>query len=181
MPACPPPSRVISACLPSRGRTAGLLASVKSLRETAAHPELLEILVAYDPDDLAGTGVLAETLEADVTWRAPERYGFAGQARYYAVLLEWATGEWLLPTWSDNAVMKTEGWDDLLRAQPAGSVAYLDSNYPGESCFPAVHADALGAIGRLEPLPSLDTWFEYAGRDAGVSPRVFTCTRTGLT
>jgi predicted O-methyltransferase YrrM len=64
--------------------------------------------------------------------------------------------------------MKTPGWDDMLRAQPPGSVAFLDGNYPGLTCFPAVHADALGAIGRLAPLPALDTWFEYAGRNAGV-------------
>ena len=43
--------------------------------------------------------------------------------------------------------MRTEGWDEKLRACPAGSVVYLDSNYRGESCFPAVHADALGVIG----------------------------------
>lgn len=168
---CPPARRrpgVISACLPSRGRTAGLIASVRSLRETAAHPELLEILVAYDPDD-RGTGALAEALEADVTWRAPERYGYAHVARYWAALLEWATGEWLLPTWTDDVIMKTEGWDDILRGQPAGSIAAFEDNYAGpEICFLAVHADVLAAIGRLSPLPSLDTWFEYAGRDAGV-------------
>lgn len=161
---------VISACLPSRGRTAKLSASVTSLRETAAHPELLEILIAYDPDDPA-TGAAAEQLQAGLAWQAPERYGFTRQARYYAALLERAAGEWLLPTWSDDGLMRTQGWDDLLRAQPAGSVAYLDGNYPDLTCFPAVHADALAAIGRLSPLPSLDTWFEYAGRDAGVLVR----------
>lgn len=156
---------VISALLPSRGRVRKLAASVRSLRETAARPELLEILIAYDPDD-PGTGLVARELAADVVWEAPERYGFAGQSRYYAALAEQATGEWLLISWSDDALMRTAGWDDLLRAQPAGSIAYLDGNCPGLTCFPAVHADALAAIGRLESLPSLDTWFEYAGRDA---------------
>ena len=49
-----------------------------------------------------------------------------------------------------------------------GTVAYLDGNYPGLTCFPAVHADALGAVGRLAPLPALDTWWEYSAREAGV-------------
>ena len=172
---CPPARRrpgVISACIPSRHRIAKLCKSVVSLRDAAAHPELLEILVAYDPDDPL-TGHCAVQLQADMAWQAPERYGFAGQSRYYAALAEWATGEWLLLNWSDDAQMETFGWDDLLRAQPAGSVAAFDDNYyPGpDVCFVAVHADALAAVGRLEPLPSLDTWFEYAARDAGVLVR----------
>lgn len=162
---------VISATMPSRGRPEKLAASVTSLRETAARPELLEILIAFDPDDPL-TGITARQLGTDLVWEAPRRYGFAWQVFYYKALLEQATGEWLQPTWSDDGLMKTEGWDDLLRAQPAGSIAALDDNYPGpDVCFPAVHADALAAIGRLSPLPSLDTWFEYAGRDAGVLVR----------
>ena len=166
-----PPARrrpgVISVLIPSRNRAVKLTASIASLRATAARPELLEILVAHDPDDEA-TPAAAHNAKADMIWQAPERYGFAGQSRYYAALAGRATGEWLLPTWGDDGLMQTQGWDDLLRAQPAGSIAYTDGNHPGLTCFPAVHADALSAIGRLEPLPSLDTWFEYAGRDAGV-------------
>jgi hypothetical protein len=158
---------VISATVPSRGRPAKLAASIKSLRDTASRPDLLEILVAYDPDD-PETGQTARELDADFTWEAPYRYGFAAQTRYYQVLLEHATGDWLLPSWSDDAIMITPGWDDRLRALPAGSIAYLDGNFPGLTCFPAVHADALAAIGRISPLPSLDTWFEDVGRAAGV-------------
>lgn len=158
---------VISATMPSRGRAQKMAASIASLRETAARPDLLEILVAYDPDD-PETGAAARQAGADVTWEAPRRYGFAHQSMYYAHLLEQATGEWLLPSWSDDAVMMTQGWDDLLRELPAGTIAYLDGNVPGLTCFPAVHADALAAAGRISPLPSLDTWFEDAGRAAGV-------------
>jgi hypothetical protein len=168
---CPPHGRregVISVLIPSRGRPSMLILAVKSLRNTAAHPELLEILIAYDPDDIA-TRSAADALSADVSWEAPERYGYAHFSRYCAELLGWATGEWLLPAWTDDVIMQVKGWDDLLRAQPAGSIAAFEDNYAGpETCFLAVHADALAAIGRLSPLPSLDTWFEYAGRDAGV-------------
>ncbi len=157
---------VISVPMPSRDRHAMMVASLDSLRESAARPDLLEFLIAYDPDD-QGTGQLAREYGA-YAWEAPHRYGFAGQSLYYAALLEQAAGEWILLTWSDDGLMKTPGWDELLRAQPAGSVAYLDGNYPGLTCFPAVHADALAAVGRLSPLPSLDTWFEEIGRTAGV-------------
>jgi hypothetical protein len=144
-----------------------LTASVTSLRETASHPELLEVLVAYDPDD-PDTGRAAEDLAADAVWEAPERYGFAGQSRYYAALIGQCRGEWIFPTWSDDAVMCTPGWDDLLRAQPPDSVIFVEGNWPGGTCFPAVHRNTLAAVGRLCPLPALDTWFEDIGRAAGV-------------
>lgn len=165
----PPAQRrggVISVTVPSRLRAIKLAASVRSLRDTANHPELLEILVAHDPDD-PGTGhASALDLCADVVWEAPERYGYARSAHYWAELMNRSTGEWIMATWSDDAIMKTRGWDDMIRAQPPGSIAFLDGNFPGLTCFPVVHADALGAIGRLAPLPALDTWFEYVGRDS---------------
>jgi hypothetical protein len=157
---------VISVPMPSRGRRAMMVASLDSLRGTAARPDLLEFLIAYDPDD-PGTGHLAREYGA-YAWEAPHRYGFAGQSLYYAALLNETAGEWLLLTWSDDGLMQTPGWDEKLRACPAGTVAYLDGNYPGLTCFPAVHADALAAVGRLSPLPSLDTWFEEIGRTADV-------------
>lgn len=166
-----PPARrrsgVISVTVPSRKRTRKLEKSIQSLVVTAARPDLIEVLVAHDPDDQE-TKLTAFMMNADVIWEAPERYGYAHSARYWAALCERATGEWFLPTWSDDAIMKTGCWDDKLREQRPGTVAYLDGNYPGLTCFPAVHGDALSAIGRLPDLPALDTWFEYAGRDAGV-------------
>jgi hypothetical protein len=158
---------VITACMASRDRPDMLAASIASLRDHAARPDLLEILVAYDPDDPV-TNAVARIAGADLAWRAPERYGFARQTRYYAYLLEQATGEWLLPTWSDDGRMKTLRWDDKLRDCPAGTIVFVNGNYPGLTCFPAVHADALAAIGRLSPLPSHDTWFEDTARMAGV-------------
>jgi predicted O-methyltransferase YrrM len=158
---------VITVAMPSRNRTVKMVASLRSLLDTAKRPDQIEILVAHDEDDQE-TAEVARALNVNMIWQSPYRYGYAGSAHYWAYLLNESTGEWLLPTWSDDAIMKTPGWDDMLRAQPAGSVAFLDGNYPGLTCFPAVHADALGAIGRLAPLPALDTWFEYAGRDAGV-------------
>lgn len=165
---------MVSAPVPSRHRCQMLRDSVASLRDTAARPDLVEILVAYDPDDEA-TGDAARELNADLIWKAPERYGFTGQSMYYAALISQCRGEWVFVTWSDDAVMETPYWDDLLRAQAPGTIAYTDGNWNGQTCFPAVHRDALAAVGRLSPLPSLDTWFEDAARDAGVlvTPHVY--------
>jgi hypothetical protein len=158
---------MISVCLPSRRRPGMLAASVTSLREHAARPDLVEVLVAYDPDD-AGTRAAALAVGADVVWQAPERYGYARSAHYYAALIEQASGEWLLPTWGDDGLMQTPGWDEIVRAQEPGTVLWVDGNIAGLTCFPIVHADVLAATGRLCPLPALDSWYEYVGRDAGV-------------
>lgn len=169
-----PPARrrsgVITVAMPSRDRTVKMVASLRSILDTATQPDQIEILVAHDSDD-QDTAEVARALNVNMIWQSPFRYGYARSAHYWAYLLNESTGEWVLPTWSDDAIMKTPGWDDILRAQPAGSIAYLDGNYPGLTCFPAVHADALGAIGRLAPLPALDTWFEYVGRDSGLLVR----------
>jgi hypothetical protein len=159
---------VISVTLPSRRRPRMLAASVMSLRGCAVEPDLLEFLVACDPDD-PGTGRLARRLGAAV-WQAPQRFGYAESARYYAALLERASGEWCLPTWGDDGLMRTPGWDAIVRAQRP-SVLWVDGNVGGLTCFPIVHMDVLAALGRLCPLPALDSWFEYVARDAGILVR----------
>lgn len=166
----PPEQRrpgVISVTLPSRRRPGMLARSIGSLRETAARPDLIEVLVAYDPDDPETAGTARE-LHADVIWEAPERYGYARSAHYYAALLNQASGEWSLPTWGDDGIMRTVGWDLGVRAQPRGTVVWADGNIPGMCCFPAVHMDAFAALGRLTPLPAIDHWFMDAARWAGV-------------
>lgn len=145
-----------------------LPASIASLRDTATHPDLLEVLVAYDPDD-PQTADTARALGADVIWQAPQRYGYAGSAHYYPPLLEQATGEWCLPSWGDDGMMLTPGWDDIVRAQPAPSILYTHGgDRHGNNCFPIVHMDVFAALGRFCDLPAIDTWYDDVGKMAGV-------------
>jgi len=147
-----PPGRrrpgVISVTVPSRGRAAKLTASMQSLLNTAKRPDKIEFLVAHDPDD-PSTAVAAFGMNADVIWEAPERYGYARSAHLLGGAAQ-RVNRRMGPAHlvRRTRTMTTEGWDDLLRAQPAGSVAFLDGNYPGLTCFPAVHADALSAVGQ---------------------------------
>src|SRR6267378_1220634 len=121
-----PPARrrggVITVAMPSRDRAAKMVDSLRSLLDTANQPDQVEILVAHDEDDQE-TAEVARALNVNMVWQSPVRYGYARSAHYWAYLLNESTGEWVLPTWSDDAIMKTPGWDDMLRAQPAGSVA----------------------------------------------------------
>jgi hypothetical protein len=147
-----------------------LTESIASLRDRAARPDLLDILVACDPDD-PETARAAAAASADAIWQAPYRFGYAESARYHAALLGLADGEWTMTPWNDDAIMQTEGWDDIVRAQTAGSIIWTDGNIPGLTCFPVVHADVLAALGRLCPLPAVDTWFQDIGLAAGVITR----------
>ena len=165
---------LISVTIPSRGRCEQLKKSLYSLRSKAARPDLIEVLVAHDPDDQA-TRLAAFEMNADVIWEAPERYGYARSAYYWAALIDQAHGEWVLPTWSDDGFMETTAWDVTVREQPAGSILYTDGNYPGLTCFPIIHMDVFEALGRLCPLPAIDTWYEDVGRAAGrlVQPGIY--------
>jgi len=163
---------VVSVLLPTRYRSAMLRTSLTSLVDTCARPDLLEILVARDPDDeqtVRTTAQLAADLGSIVhLWTAPERYGYRHSSHYYAALIERARGEWMLPTWGDDGIMTTSGWDDQLRALPADTVAWLDGNISGMTCFPAVHRGVLDVVGRICELPAQDTHWEYVAHDAGV-------------
>jgi hypothetical protein len=147
-----------------------LTRSIASLRDHAIHPELVEVLVAYDPDD-PETKVTADQLGADIIWEAPERYGHHGCARYFAALLDRCHGEWMNP-WNDDAFMRTAGWDDIVRQHPP-SVLHNEDN-AGSGCFPFVHLDLFHTLGRFTDHPAIDTWYHEVGRDAKL------CYRPGI-
>jgi hypothetical protein len=160
---------IISITLPSRLRRKMLTDSVTSLRGNAAKPELLEFLVAADPDD-PGTVQTARDLGFNVIWTAPQRYGYGGSARYYAKLLQACHGEWILPTWGDDGLMQTERWDDIVRDQPPATVIFVTGNYPGRhlgTSFPIVHRAILQATRRIPDLPALDNWFWHVAQMSG--------------
>ena len=157
-------SGVISILCPSRRRPEMLTRSVQSLRAHAARPDLIELLVAYDPDD-PQTKATADRLGADVIWQAPERYGHPGCAYYYAALLERCHGEWMNP-WNDDAFMRTSGWDDMVRSQPPGVAHNYDNS--GNGCFPFVHLDVFDTLGRFTSHPAIDTWYDDVGKGAGI-------------
>lgn len=157
-----------SVLLPTRGRPESLRASVTSLRQRAAYPDLLDILVAVDPDD-AETVDVAKELGIDKIWTADERYGYGQLHRYYNALADAAEGEWLL-LWNDDATMMSERWDEVLANQPDDVlIADLQSQHsPRLVCFPAVRRRAVDAVGGFSPhTPHCDTYWQQIGRVTG--------------
>ncbi len=159
---------VISILCPSRRRPEMLTRSVASLRGHAIRPDLIEVLVAYDPDD-PETKATAASIDADVIWEAPERYGHPGCAYYFAALLERSHGEWMCP-WNDDAFMRTAGWDELVRSAEAEILHNEDNS--GSGCFPFVHVGVFDIIGRFTSHPAIDTWYTDIGWGAGICKRI---------
>ncbi len=167
MPASPAP--IISVLLPSRARPESLAASIASLRDLAAEPERIEILVAADPDDTA-TQAAAKKLKAKLTV-APERYGYSRLHEYINALAAKAKGRWLL-LWNDDALMRTEGWDTEIRRREHADIAVLwpRTNHPDPhvNVFPIVAAKAIKAIGHFSMSPHCDSWVQDLGRLTGL-------------
>lgn len=160
---------MISALLPSRGRPDSLRRCVASLRDRAANPAALEVLVALDADDVESLPV-AERV-AEVVWVSDRRHGYANLHRYFNVLADAARGDWLL-LWNDDAVMETDAWDRAIEElPPAVLVADLWSAHsPDLVTFPAVRREAVSAIGSFSPHNShCDTYWQYLGRGTGTA------------
>lgn len=161
----------ISVILPSRGRAEMLAASLKSLYDNLGEPvesPNIEVFVAVDPDDNGYTfrSVYRSDFDYVGYWQSMGRYGYGGIANYYVPLLEMARGEWVL-LWGDDALMRTKGWDEIIRESPVSSVLYTKGNPDGHNCFPIVHMDIFEALGRFTGLPAVDTWYDEVGRWSG--------------
>lgn len=110
----------ISILLPTRGRTQSLKKSLDSLLDLCADPNQLELLLAFDDDDLASAHWFQENIIPEVdsmgvgytSWTF-ERLGYSRLNQYVNFLAGRARGKWLM-FWNDDAVMETQSWDQLI-------------------------------------------------------------------
>jgi len=161
---------LISVLCPSRGRPESLRASAGSLLELAADMSSVEILVGMDPDDelTVNSGLWATPAWPENAivrpWAAPERFGYAQLHRYYNALADQARGDWLL-LWNDDAVMKTQGWDEVIgRQEPC--VLWPGANQ-GQFYFPAWPKAWSDAWGHVSLSPNVDVWVSEVGNRLG--------------
>lgn len=164
---------MISVLCPSRGRPDRLYRSTSSLLLRAARPQEVEILVALDPDDEETPASEHYAALSDLVrvWVAPERYGYFGLHHYVNHLAGVARGDWLM-LWNDDALMKTEGWDDIIRSQ-SPSVLWLKANHDqGGNLFPAWPRSWSRRLGHVSLSPNIDVWVSEVGRRAGAEHQV---------
>jgi hypothetical protein len=160
---------VISVLLPSRGRAASLEATVRGLRDLARRPDLVEVLVAADPDDEPTR--TAQLGWPSRVWAAPERYGYGRLHEYVNRLAGLASGEWLL-LWNDDAGMLTEKWDQVISSQPPAVLWPWTNDQPGCNVFPAWPRSWTRCLGHVSLSPHCDSWMQEIGHALGRQHRI---------
>jgi pimeloyl-ACP methyl ester carboxylesterase len=159
----------ISLVFTSRGRPQDLIETLTGLWGLADHPELLEAIVAVDPDDeatLAAERKLEWAVPRARLWVAPERYGYRNLHLYLNQLAVRARGTWCM-WWNDDMRMQTQGWDTIIRLSPQG-VLWPSANHVQHAnivpVWPRAWSDAAGMVC---PTMHMDTWLQYAGEQLG--------------
>lgn len=111
----------IAVLLPTRGRTDLLSRSVISLFEKCSDKSQIKLLLAFDNDDSIGLDHFENSVQPwldnnNVEYEAVgfERMGYACLNRYYNELAKYANPDWYF-VWNDDAVMQTQGWDDVIK------------------------------------------------------------------
>lgn len=111
----------IAVLLPTRGRTRPLTRSVQSLFELCADKSKIKLVLAFDNDDQIGLNHFETVIQPwlddkDIDYTAVgfERMGYACLNRYYNELATHAHADWYF-IWNDDAVMQTQGWDNVIR------------------------------------------------------------------
>lgn len=151
----------VAVLIPSRMRPEQLGEAITSLRETAADPDAVDIIVRTDDDDdpypvaphLAG--------QQDRHLVGP-RVGMNGMATMVREMIAATEAEWLL-IWNDDARMTMAGWDShLAEFDPqALHVVTYGSDHSGNS-FPVISRAFFVAVDLCDH-PAVDTyWCEVA-------------------
>ena len=130
--------RDITVVLPTRGRRDCLRTSLLTLAHLAQHPEKLEMLLAFDDDDLESQAwfqehVAPELTKAQVRWvmLSFPRMGYIRLNEYVNALARRAQGQWIM-FWGDDAIMESEDWDQRIREVPDFRVLRM----PTHRCHP---------------------------------------------
>lgn len=147
---------MISVLLPSRGRPDLLRSSLYSLRGRASKPDSFEIHVAFDADDPDTAS--AATFLANM--HRTTRFGYAGLHHYFNLLADKAAGDWLY-LWNDDAVMLTDGWDDIINERKPDTVLHTII----KTRFPVIPAAWVRHIGHLSLSRHCDTWWDELGKE----------------
>lgn len=157
---------MISVLIPTRGRPELLARAVQSLVHSASDPCGVEILGRFDDDD----PMLERGLEIvdKATVGAP--LGYIGMGVMYNELADQATGEWLL-IFNDDALMQTQGWDDVIENYGTLKLRNLslgnNHNRTELAPFPCVPKRWFEVCGRITGDTRVDSWLQCVAQEAG--------------
>lgn len=161
---------IISVLLPTRGRKETLLRSLESLVSTARLPSRIELLLGLDEDDKevmeyikSDIAPLLKKYNVECRANVFKPLGYENLHTYVNTLAGHSNGEWLF-FWNDDAVMNSEGWDDIIRSYD-GQFKLLapTDNHNGHpyAIFPIVPRDWYVLLDHLSQNAQNDAWLSH--------------------
>lgn len=170
--------KLVSVHMPTRGRREKCLGSAIAAREKVLDPDRVEFIfkLDYDDEDWFADRHYSLLEEADPcaskTVILSENKGYSQVHEYYNLCARISEGDWLFH-FSDDAVMKTPNWDQVIAdcgIDGSKQIAVLWPNNDGEKyCFPIVSRRWYQFTGRLSGHISLDGWVKQIGDALKVS------------
>ena len=165
------PNIDISVLLPVRARPIPMDQCLHTLIDTAASPERIEVLIAFDDDDTDTieyfVDVIAPYLDSKgVTYSAMQfkRLGYLRLNEYLNELAAHSTGSWIF-FWNDDAVMTTQGWDDVIRDHnDRFALLRAETNHEHPyAIFPILPRKWVEITGNISPHQINDAWTSQIG------------------
>jgi hypothetical protein len=165
------PNIDISVLLPVRGRPIPMEQCLHTLISTATKPERIEVLIAFDDDDIDTidyfVDVIAPYLDTKgVTYSAMQfkRLGYIRLNEYLNELANHSTGQWIF-FWNDDAVMTTSAWDDVIREHnDQFTLLRAETNHEHPyAIFPILPRKWVELTGNISPHQINDAWTSQIG------------------
>ena len=161
---------LVSILLPTKNRVGLVERSVTSLLENSTNPEQIEIVVAYDEDDLASQEYfqsrqwfsLIDKFKAKSNACRCPIWGYSGLHHYYTTMAKQAQGQWFM-IWNDDAVMQTPGWDQRINDNKdfVGMLHMTTENFkPSLTLFPLIPRVWLDLFGEISQHQLNDSWVQ---------------------
>jgi len=156
----------ISILLPTRGRPKPLEQCLRTLLDRAKDPSRIEVMLAFDNDDTENIKYFTEVIQPylddlGVEYSAIqfERLGYMRLNEYLNELAQHSQGSWLF-FWNDDAVMKTQDWDQVIRdnAQEFYLLRAETNHEHPYAIFPILPKKWVEITGHLSPHQINDAW-----------------------
>lgn len=160
----------VSVLLPTRGRSHILKRSIRSLLDHAQQPEQVEYRLAFDTDDRGSFAYFSDEIAGDIdsagssyTCLGFDPMGYENLHQYVNQLAAGAQGRWLF-FWNDDAVMETEGWDNIIADhQEFAVLRVLTHREHPYAIFPVVPKTWFEILGHLSQHQLSDAWISHIG------------------
>ena len=156
----------ISILLPTRGRPKPLEQCLRTLLDQAKDPSRIEVMLAFDNDDTENIAHCVDVIQPylddlGVEYSAIqfERLGYMRLNEYLNELAQHSQGSWLF-FWNDDAVMKTQDWDQVIRdnAQEFYLLRAETNHEHPYAIFPILPKKWVEITGHLSPHQINDAW-----------------------